>query len=192
MNTEGKGIPSDGELLRRFLAHDPDDPDAFRLIFERYEAPLMKYLTGYFKLAHRAEDVGQETFLRLLNHVERHPGVWPGDEPIEGLIMFIAGCATVDYLRRETHLRTMDTKFAIFSAEEPSWKESAASISAICIDVQRALAALPPNLRRVAQLYLLENYSGAEVAEMTQSTLSNTKIKIVRARQLLSEHFQQH
>lgn len=188
MERDSKRKPSDGELLRRFLADDPHDPDAFRLIFDRYEAPVKRYLMGYFKLDHRAEDVGQETFLRLLNRVEQHPGVWPEDESIEPLIMFIAARAAVDSLRAEGRLRRMDTKFAIFSADEASWKESAASISAIGIDVQRALAALPPSLREVAELYFLEDFIGAEVAEMTHSSLDAAKKQIGRARRRLQIH----
>ncbi|SRR5216684_4185452 len=190
MERDGKRIPSDGEILRRFLADDPDDPDAFSLIFDRYEEPVSMYLTRYFKLTHRAADVAQETFIRLYQFVERHPGVWPEDESIEPLVMFMAARAAVDYIRRERRLSVMDTKFAIFSADESSWRESDASISAIGIDVQRALAALPPSLQEVARLYFLEDLSRADVAEMTESTLDITRGKISRARHLLTRHLQ--
>lgn len=190
MERDGKRIPSDGEILRRFLADDPDDPDAFSLIFDRYEEPVSMYLTRYFKLTHRAADVAQETFIRLYQFVERHPGVWPEDESIEPLVMFMAARAAVDYIRRERRLSVMDTKFAIFSADESSWRESDASILAIGIDVQRALAALPPSLQEVARLYFLEDLSRADVAEMTESTLDITRGKISRARHLLTRHLQ--
>ena len=190
MERDGKRIPSDGEILRRFLADDPDDPDAFSLIFDRYEEPVSMYLTRYFKLTHRAADVAQETFIRLYQFVERHPGVWPEDESIEPLVMFMAARAAVDYIRGERRLSVMDTKFAIFSADESSWRESDASILAIGIDVQRALAALPPSLQEVARLYFLEDLSRADVAEMTESTLDITRGKISRARQLLTRHLQ--
>ncbi len=190
MERDGKRIPSDGEILRRFLADDPDDPDAFSLIFDRYEEPVSMYLTRYFKLTHRAADVAQETFIRLYQFVERHPGVWPEDESIEPLVMFMAARAAVDYIRGERRLSVMDTKFAIFSADESSWRESDASILAIGIDVQRALAALPPSLQEVARLYFLEDLSRADVAEMTESTLDITRGKISRARHLLTRHLQ--
>ncbi len=192
METEGKVVPSDGEMIRRFLANDPDDPDAFRLIVDRYEEPVSMYLTRYFKLSHRAADVAQETFIRLYQLVERRPGVWPVDESIEPLVMFIAARAAVDYIRTERYLRTTDTKFAVLSADQSSWKEADAWISAIGIDVQRALAALPPSLQKVARLYFLENHTRADVAEMTQSTVKAAKGKISRARQLLTRHLQRY
>ncbi len=189
MGIADSGGPTDAEILRRFVK---GDKDAFRLLFERYEGRVVRYLARHFNLADSADDVGQQTFIRLLVYARRHPGVWPADESIEPLVMFMAARAAADYLRRELRLRERDTRFAIFSAEERSSKEAAATISAIGIDVQRALAALPPNLREVAQLYFIEDYKGTDAAEEVESTPNAIKKKAGRARQRLQLHLKHY
>lgn len=151
----------------------------------RYERRVATYLKRYFKLDDLAEDITQETFLRLFLHVKRYGNVWPEGESIAPMLMLIAAHAAIDYLRNEKTRLESDTKFAIFSVEEPAWAEAAASASAIGVDVQRALAALPAGLREVARLYFLNGYTGIEVAEMTQLPLATAWTKIFRARRLL-------
>src|SRR5258708_10121047 len=116
---------SDGKVLRAFVG---GDRDAFRLIFDRYEDRVKTYLARYFKLSHRAEDVTQETFLRFMRLVKRNWNVWPEDESVEPLLMFIAARAAADEFRKERMRLDADTTHAIFPRDEPSWKEAAASL----------------------------------------------------------------
>jgi RNA polymerase sigma-70 factor, ECF subfamily len=189
--SQSKASPSDRELIARFVAKDLD---AFRLLVERYEKKVSLYLSRYFKLTDRVADITQETFLRLFRRITDHPDAWPKGESILPLLMFMAARAAARDFRKQYSLRELDnTAFAVFPHdEEPFWAETAASVAMLSIDVQRAHEALPPSLREVMQLYFLDGHSGADVAEMTGSTLESVKIKIFRARQFLKEFFQQH
>ncbi len=187
MKKERGASPSDGGILRELAA---GKEERFHLLVARYERRVATYLRRYFRLDHRAEDITQETFLRLFLHVKRYGNVWPEGESVAPLLMLIAAHTAIDHLRKERRRLESDTKFAIFSVEEPAWAEAAASASAIVVDVQRALAALPPDLREVARLYFLQGYSGIEVAKMTQLPLATAKTKIFRARRLLTTFLQ--
>jgi RNA polymerase sigma factor (sigma-70 family) len=183
MKNERGASPSDGEILREFAA---GTRDRFHLLVGRYERRVATYLKRYLTVDDRAEDITQETFLRLFLHVKRYGNVWPEGESIAPMLMLIAAHAAIDDVRKERARLQTDTKFVVFSVEEPAWAEAAASASAIGLDVQRALAALPPELREVARLYFLQGYSGIEVAEMTQLPLALAKKRIFLARRLLT------
>ena len=55
------------------------------------------------------------------------------------------------------------------------------------IDLQRAIAALPPGARRVFVLHDVEGYKHEEIAEMLGVTTGATKAQLHRARMLLRE-----
>jgi RNA polymerase sigma factor (sigma-70 family) len=189
MKNERGASPSDAEILREFAA---GTKDGFHLLVARYERRVATYLKRYFKLDDRAQDITQETFLRLFLHVKRHGNVWPEGESIAPMLMLIAAHAAIDDVRSERTRLESDTKFAFFSVEEPAWAEAAASASAIGVDVQRALAALPADFREVARLYFLNGYTGIEVAERTKLPLATAWTKIYRARRLLTTRLQKY
>jgi Sigma-70 region 2 len=128
MKNERGASPSDGEILREFAA---GTRDRFHLLVGRYERRVASYLKCYSGLDDRAEDITQETFLRLFLHVKRYGNVWPEGESIAPMLMLIAAHAAIDDLRKERARLQTDTKFVVFSVEEPAWAEAAASASAI-------------------------------------------------------------
>src|SRR5258706_2650995 len=131
MENERGASPSDAQILREFAS---GEKDRFHLLVARYERRVATYLNRYFKMGHRAGDITQETFLRLFLGVKRYGNVWPEGESIVPLLMLIAARAAIDDLRRERTRLESDTKFAIFSADEPAWAEAAASASPIGVD----------------------------------------------------------
>jgi RNA polymerase sigma factor (sigma-70 family) len=183
MENSGQERESDGKALRAFAG---GDSDAFRLIFDRYEDRVKTYLYCYFKLSDLAEDLTQETFLRLMRFARRNRNVWPEHDPVEGLLMYIAARAAADEFRKITRRLEADSTYAIFPRDQPSWKEAADSLSSIDIDVQRALAALPESLREVARLFYLEGYRGEAVAVMTGLSMPATWSRLFRSRKLLT------
>jgi DNA-directed RNA polymerase specialized sigma24 family protein len=118
MKNERGASPSDGEILRELAA---GKEERFHLLVARYERRVATYLKHYFSLDHRAEDITQETFLRLFLHVKRYGNVWPEGESCAPLLKLIAAHTSIDDLRRERTRLESDTKFAIFWAEEPAW-----------------------------------------------------------------------
>lgn len=59
-------IISDEELMRRFVVHD--DLELFEELVERHKDNLVRYATRYLRNFHRAEEVVQETFVRIFEH----------------------------------------------------------------------------------------------------------------------------
>lgn len=57
-----RSAQSDEQLMAAYLN---DDPGAFRELFHRYSGALMRYFQRYGLSAHDAQDLVQQTFLRL-------------------------------------------------------------------------------------------------------------------------------
>jgi len=63
---------SDTLLAERMAA---GDQEAFELLVTRYHGPLLSYVTSQLKDRGKAEDIVQETFIRLIRHLKRHGGM---------------------------------------------------------------------------------------------------------------------
>ncbi|NMO97245.1 RNA polymerase sigma factor [Paenibacillus lemnae] len=60
---------SDGILTERMAA---GDQEAFEMLVTRYHGPLLSYASGQLGDRQKAQDMVQETFLRLIRHLRRH------------------------------------------------------------------------------------------------------------------------
>lgn len=61
--------PTDGELLERSRG---GDPEAFGQLVDRYKSPMVNYLARLAGCRDRAEDLAQETFVRLYQGLDRY------------------------------------------------------------------------------------------------------------------------
>ena len=78
----------------------------------------------------------------------------------------------------------------VFSTEEPARLERAEHITrgpGLGLDLEQAIAALPPGARTVFVLHDVEGYQHGEIARMTGIAEGTSKAQLFRARRLLRE-----
>lgn len=180
---------SDEEALRRFLA---GNNDAFRVIADRYRKGVLAYVSRYFKMTHHAVDVTQETFFRLYRLVLSERNVYLKHDALLSLILKIASAAAIDALRHESSLEETHNSLAIFSPTNLYRPDNSALVAEIRLDVERAMAKLPPDLRQIGQLHYLDGHSSVELAKLTGHPVSVVKHRIRRVRQLLVKHLKDY
>jgi RNA polymerase sigma-70 factor (ECF subfamily) len=180
---------TDAESLRRFRA---GDNDAFRALAKRYHKSVLAYLSRYFNLSHRVADVTQEAFFRLYRLVTLDQNFCLENETLQPLLIRIAGAAAIDAVRHESSLDETHNALAIFSPTNLYRPDNSALVSEIRLDVQRAMAKLPPDLRQIGQLHYLDGHSSVQVAEITGYPQSAIKHRIRRVRQLLVKHLKDY
>src|SRR5213078_2162772 len=83
--------------------------------------------------------------------------------------------------RREQRIVTTDDPAAL---ERPRGADPA---SGSALDLERAVAALPPGAREVFVLHDVEGYRHEEIAELTGIAVGTSKAQLFRARRLLRE-----
>jgi RNA polymerase sigma-70 factor, ECF subfamily len=149
-------IDDDAELVRR-VGHG--DASAYRTLVARHAANLQRFSKRLLRDDAEAEDVVQETFLRLWQRAaEYRPaarvGTW---------LHSIAHHLAVDRLRATRRLDTLsDEDESAVSARQPLLLDEKRRAEAL----EAALAALPGRQGAAVTLVHLHGLSGAEAAEV--------------------------
>ena len=154
----------------RFLvdAYLKGDIAAFETLVSRYEGPLLRYAGRLVADPNLAQDVVQESFLRLIREVR-------GIDHVEDLSVWlyrVCRNASIDVVRKEarmrkTHERAQALKPELSPTPDPVEAREAESI------VQRELDSLPARQRDVLLLRVQQRKSYSEISSMTGLTEGN-------------------
>ena len=155
------------------------DLSRLAVIFERHARRLFGFLHGLVGSRPAAEDLVQETFLRVLRH--RHS--YRADRPFLPWLLAIARNAAWGHLTRQArHPRVeLDDVAAAGSPEARSIDRQRAERLA------RALGDLPPRDREVLLLSYWEGLGHRQIAGLVGSTPGAVKVRAHRARRALRD-----
>jgi RNA polymerase sigma-70 factor (ECF subfamily) len=161
---------TDRELLERYLA---GDVSAFAELIDRHEKPLVRFAARYrhgtsFDGGREwAEDIVQETFLRLLRESRSLDGV----QNLSAWLDRVARNLAIDTNRKEMRMERRH-RLAAAAELQPAapCSEEAREVGEI---VARKLLGLPPNQRDVLILKIQEGKSYREISEITGLSASN-------------------
>lgn len=158
------------------------DERAWRDLIERYQRPvhalIWRLLAG--RARHRAEDLTQETFVRVLKAL---PAFDPaGSASLQTWILTIATRLTLNELRRPEPSGL---------ANEPAARERAdadAERKRLGAAIAAGVAALPDTHRVVLVLREYHDLDYGEIAEVLELDVGTVKSRLSRARASLREH----
>jgi RNA polymerase sigma-70 factor, ECF subfamily len=163
---------------------------AYRELLTRYERPVFSLIFRMVRDRETAEDLSQETFIKVLNNIDRYSP----DFKFSSWLFKIANNLTIDHLRR----RRLDT-ISIEGAPDAVTAESARATSIVIASanqsplaelesrelgasIERAIAQLRPEYRACIMLRHVEDRSYEEIAEIVKLPLGTVKTYIHRAR----------
>jgi RNA polymerase sigma-70 factor (ECF subfamily) len=165
-------VPTDEQLMDRYLARA--DQRAFAAIYARQAPMLRRMIQKRVRSAADAEDVLQQTFLRL--HVARDS--YRSGEPLRPWLCTIAGNLTRDHLRR-----------AVRRPEQPLEPErhAVAEVEPHALETRRPTAALTVALRhlsKVTQHIMQEHFMAdralADIARELGQKPSTVRVRLHR------------
>jgi len=184
-------VPEQDEHLMGRVAQG--DLAAFRLLMERWEGAAKRYafrLTGDYQ---EAEDVAQETFVRLYRSADRY-------EPTARFSTYfytVLGNLCRDRLRSRRRRRdrgetTQDTDVLGEAAEAPAElaPDHRAEASEERELVRQAVAELPEKLMQAVSLREFEGLSYREIAQVMGANLGEVKTWIHRGRKALAHRLE--
>ena len=168
---------------------------AFRELIRRYERPVFSLIFRMVRDRETAEDLAQDTFIKVLNHIDRYRPEFK----LSSWLFKIANNVAIDHLRK----RQVDT----ISIDGSPHAATAAEIEATAFDVvarqetaleelearelggaiERAIATLRPEYRSCILLRHVEGRSYEEIAATLDLPLGTVKTYIHRARHQLRE-----
>lgn len=168
---------TDDDLMRRVAA---GEVDAFTALYERHKGRLFTYLLRLTGDRHVAEDLLQETWLR----VYRARASYEPTGRFQTWLFTIARRLLLDHVRRAPNAWASDIG-VIEELSGPERAEHGAEAKDLLLRVERALAALPPGQREVVLLARFGGLTAEEVASATGSTPGAIRVALHRALQQL-------
>ncbi len=177
--------PDDADRERALVAlAQQGDDGAFGALYRRHAPRVFALLTRLAGDDALAADLLQETFLQAWRGLPH----WRGESALATWLHRIAVNAHLGALRAQRRRDARET------AEEEL--EKLAGIAAPSgepgtrIDLERAIAALPPRMRTAFVLRDVEGYSYDEIALITDNAAGTIRAQVSRARLLLSRELE--
>ena len=156
------------------------DPDAFRILYEGHVGRIYALCLRLAGDAAKAEELVQDTFVRAWEKLPAFRGESAFGTWLFRIAVNVALAERRSTGRREARIGLMADPEALPTARrspEPGDR----------LDLEQAIAGLPPGAREVFLLYDVEGYRHAEIAEMTGIAEGTAKTQLFRARRLLRE-----
>jgi len=149
----------------------------FAGLVERQSRFVFRVAYAMLRNTHDADDVVQETFLRLYR-----AGSWEGVENEKAFLARVAWRLAVDKLRKVRN-EAIDMEMAAGGASP----EDAAIAADWTATVHRLVDALPPELREPLALSTVDEMSSREIAQVMGIAEGTVRTRIMRARQILKQ-----
>lgn len=167
----------DNELYRRFLQ---GDEAGLVQIIDTYKDGLIFYLNGIVSDLAAAEDLAEDTFLKLVLKKPR----FSARSSFKTWLYAVGRNLALDHLRRRKNAPVSDDSLSSLRAPE-------ADLELRCIrqeklrSVHAAMKKLKPEYRQVLWLIYFEDFSCAQAGKILKKSTHNTEMLVSRARRAL-------
>jgi len=173
MQTTEHGSMEDRRELDRLLAEiAAGDQEALAQLYQRTRAAVYGLALSYLKNAHDAQDVTQDTFVRVWDSAPKYR---PQGSPMGWLLMVARNLALMKLRRREKQ----------GELDEREWEAIPADAAGISpedrLALQTALAALEDQERQVVVLHAVTGLKHREIAVLLELPLATVLSKYRRA-----------
>ncbi|HET7225304.1 MAG TPA: sigma-70 family RNA polymerase sigma factor [Candidatus Eisenbacteria bacterium] len=184
-------MESDGDLVRRCLA---GDEQAYRELIARYRRQVYSLALRMVRVAEDAEDLTQETFVRMFRALERYDPA----RPFGAWLHTITARLAIDHIRRRRMrplpLQAHDADTGEERTIDIEDLGPGPDVLAVHAEEERAardlIDTLPAHYRVVVAMRHQQDLSYEEIAEALHLPLGTVKARIHRARALLKERLE--
>lgn len=178
----------DKQLVSDFLS---GDDTSFEQLVQKYTSPLYNFIFQFTRDQHGAEDLVQETFIKVWKHIKR----FDQKKSFKTWIFTIAKNTTYDYFKKKKSI-----PFSSFVDEEGKSTLEAVDENTLLPDeilekaervedLERVLEKIPELYRALLVLAYREDFSLMEIASILGEPYNTIKSRHQRAIKLLKEAF---
>jgi RNA polymerase sigma factor (sigma-70 family) len=151
-------------------------------LYERYSKRMMAVCLRYSKSQQEAEDILQEGFVKVFQHLRD----FRKQAQLDTWITRIMVNTALNMHRRKLYL------FPMVDVEEASLKEPTENLDTLAFEQLLALIqALPHGCQLIFNMYAVEGYTHQEIAELLNISEGTSKSQYARAKDLLRKQLQQ-
>ncbi len=149
-----------------------------RLLYERYAGKLFVVCKRYVRQPDEAEDVLQDAFVKIFQHIDS----FRFESPLEAWLRRIVVNTALKHLRKQKNWQ-QPADIADMAPVLPQADESLPML--YHQQLLELIQDLPTGCRAVFNLYAIEGYTHAEIAELLEISEGTSKSQLFRARSLL-------
>ena len=181
---------ADAELVQRVQA---GDKQAFNLLVSKYQRRVIRLLSRLIRDPAEIEDVTQEAFIKAYRALPN----FRGDSAFYTWLYRIAVNTAKNYLAAQGRRPRTVSEFqggedgesfeAMDVVEDNNTPESAMLTRQVAETVNRAIEALPEDLRTAITLREIEGLTYEEIAQAMSCPIGTVRSRIFRAREAISE-----
>lgn len=181
---------SDSDLICLYMN---GDESALKTLILRHEQKIFTYILTSVKNRELAEDLFQDTFIRVINTLRA--GAYKDEGKFPQWVMRIANNLKIDYFRKMQRLPSYESNgdFDIFdtlSIEDPSVEQKMIQ-EQIYSDILDLLQYLPEEQREVLEMRIYQDISFKEIAELTNvsinTALGRMRYALMNLRKMVAE-----
>jgi RNA polymerase sigma-70 factor (ECF subfamily) len=183
-------IISDQELIRQFIA---GDHSSLEIIINRHQRKVFSYILLIVKDRHLAEDIFQDTFIKVINTLRS--GAYNEEGKFLPWVMRIAHNLVIDYFRKSRRMPTVENSeeydlFETLNLFEDTIEDKMI-INQIHKDVKHLIEYLPDEQKEVLKMRHYMDMSFKEIAETTDvsinTALGRMRYALINLRKLIRE-----
>ncbi|GAB3730998.1 RNA polymerase sigma factor [Spirosoma lituiforme] len=150
---------------------------AHKIVYERFAGKMLAVCTRYCANKDDAEEVMLDGFMRAFEKIEQ----FREEGSFEGWIRRIMVTESLMFLRKAKQWRQEVPIDEVTVEPDYEWADTAVNES----DLMRLVNQLPDGYRTIFNLYAIEGYAHAEIAEMLGISEGTSKSQLSRARMIL-------
>jgi RNA polymerase sigma-70 factor (ECF subfamily) len=183
---------TDNELI---ASYQSGNEQALKSLIARYEKRLFSYIMLSVKNKELAEDIFQDTFIKVINTIRS--GNYHEEGKFFQWVMRIANNLKIDYYRKVQRMPMFDNGdnefdiFDIISTHEDSVEQKIIR-EQIYNDLHRIIEYLPQEQREVLVMRIYQDYSFKEISEITgvsiNTALGRMRYALINLRKIIAKH----
>jgi RNA polymerase sigma-70 factor (ECF subfamily) len=182
---------SDNSLVKQFV---DGDQKAIELLIDRHKKRVFTYIYLIVKNHHLAEDIFQDTFIKVIRSLKT--GKYTENGKFISWVLRISHNLIIDYFRREKLLSTTsndDTNVDLFNSQKYSEEtiEDRLIFDQITSDVRLLIEELPDDQKEVIMMRHYQGLSFKEIADLTgvsiNTALGRMRYALINLRKLIEK-----
>jgi RNA polymerase sigma factor, sigma-70 family len=176
-------------LVFYLAAIDSDESkNKFEYIYRKYYRFMLRTASSIIRDSSLAEDAVHETFVQLLKEIDSLR--IDNEKSLQSYLYILTRERTIDFLRKWERRRGVLTDYENRSTSFDNFKEPE-EIVLTNLQLNKAVSILSdmPSIYRRTLVLRVKGYSIREIAQITNSSESNVKTRIHRARAILLKSF---
>ncbi len=182
---------SDNSLVQAYIS---GEERCLQVLIDRHKNKIYSYILMLVKQQELAEDIFQDTFIKVIQNLKRGKYVDNGRFP--SWVMRIAHNLVIDFYRKQKHMKVVsndDNDYDLLNSTKyaESTVEDKMVYSQILSDVSELLELLPDNQKEVVKLRHYMGLSFKEIAEETgvsiNTALGRMRYALINMRTMVEE-----